>query len=124
MSIENSGKQPEPKNPEPISMANIPLALGCILDDVSQIKPMVTLLSQHLGIGSAGTKRVTIKEAALFLSVTERAIRKMVKERTIPYYVRNGILYFFEKELLEWVKGNRVATFEEEFKLNRRHSRR
>lgn len=98
---------------EPVSISDVPLAIGCILDDVAEIKSKIELLSQHLGIGAAGTKPVTIKEAAVFLSVSEGVIRKMIREQSIPFYRRNGKTYFFEKELLEWVKESRVATIDE-----------
>lgn len=93
---------------------SISLALGCLIDDVAEIKSKVDHLMQHLGMGAAGLKPVTVVEAAKFLSLSERQVRKMVKERSIPYYERNGKIYFFEKELMEWIKGSRVATFEEE----------
>lgn len=125
MLMEKSERELEMKEHEPISMENIPLAMGCLLDDMAQVKSILTLLSQHLGIGSAGTKPVTINEAAQFLSISERSLKKMVRERTIPYYQRNGKTYFFEKELLEWVKASRVATLNEELgKRNIRYNRR
>lgn len=110
---------------EPVSMENIPLAVGCLLDDLAEIKSIVMGISQHIGIGATGTKPVTICDAAQFLSLSERQIKKMIKERSIPYYERNGKIYFFEKELLEWVKANRVSTLDEELrKRNSRYNRR
>ena len=110
---------------EPVSAKNIPLALGCIMDDVAEIKNKVDFLMQHLGMGAAGLKPVTIKEAATFLSVSESKIRKMIREHNIPYYERNGKKYFFEKELLEWVKESRVATIDEQLhSYNLRQRRR
>lgn len=99
---------------EPVSTENIPLAIGCIMDDVAEIKYKVDFLMQHLGMGATGLKPVTIKEAASFLSVSESVIRRMIRENSIPYYERNGKKYFFEKELLEWVKENRVPTIDEQ----------
>lgn len=103
----------ENRTNETVSIENMPLAMGCILDDVADIKSKIDFLLQHLGMGAAGIKPVTIKEAAVFLSVSEGVIRKMVREQSIPYYRRNGNTYFFEKELLDWVKESRVATLDE-----------
>ena len=100
---------------EKVNPNNIPLALGCLLDDVADLKCIVNELYKHLGIGAAGTKPVTIKEAAEYLSITPRAVNKMVRERSIPYYERNGTIYFFEKELKEWIKATRVAPFDEKY---------
>lgn len=109
---------------EPVNAENIPLALGCIMDDVAEIKEKVDFLMEHLGMGAAGLKPVTIKEAATFLSVSESMIRKMVRENSIPYYQRNGKKYFFEKELLEWIKESRVPTIDEQLRRYNHRQRR
>lgn len=113
---DNSIKSADKATKEPVSAENIPLALDSIMDDVAEIKNKVDFLIQHLGIGAAGLKPVTIKGASMFLSVSESKIRKMIREHSIPYYERNGIKYFFEKELLEWVKEGRVATIDEQLR--------
>lgn len=97
-----------------LAQKNIPLVLGSIMDDVAEIKSKIDFLMQHLGMGAAGLRPVTIKEAAAFLSVSESVIGRMIRERSIPYYKRNGKKYFFEKELLEWIKESRVPTIDEQ----------
>lgn len=77
--LTNAAKKLNDRSNEPVSMENLPLAIGCILDDVAEIKSVVAFLSQHLGIGAAGTKPVTIQEAAEYLSTTERAVKKWLK---------------------------------------------
>lgn len=59
-------KNVEMRTNEPVSMENIPLAIGCILDDISQIQSKIDFLVQHLGLGAVGIKPVTLKEAAVF----------------------------------------------------------
>lgn len=107
---------------EALDAKDVPLVLGCLMDDVAEIKSKLDFLLQNLGMGAAGIKPVTIKEVAVFLSVSENVVRKMVREMSIPYYRRGGKTYFFEKELLEWVKDSRVATMDEQ--LNTFNSRR
>lgn len=114
MEDKNSENALEKRMNEPVRKENIPLALGCLLDDVAEIKSKLDFLLQHLGMGALGIKPVTIKEAAEFLSVSESVIRSKVKTHSIPHYKRNGKTYFFEKELLEWVRDSRVATIDEE----------
>lgn len=94
------------------------------MDDVAEIKEKVDFLMQHLGMSAAGLKPVTIKEAATFLSVSEWMIRRMVRENSIPYYERNGKKYFFEKELLEWIKETRVPTIDEQLRRYNHRQRR
>lgn len=121
---DNSIKCADNASKEPVSAENIPLALGCIMDDVAEIKEKVDFLMQRLGMGAAGLKPVTIKEAATFLSVSEWMIRRMVRENGIPYYERNGKKYFFEKELLEWIKESRVPTIDEQLRRYNHRQRR
>lgn len=122
---DNPIKCGDKESKEPVNTENIPIAVGCIMDDVAEIKNKIDFLMRHLGMGTSGLKPVTIKEAALFLSVSESAIRKMIRENSIPYYERNGKKYFFEKELLEWVKESRVSTIDEQLhKYNFRQRRR
>lgn len=103
----NSIKCADNASKEPVSAENIPLALGCIMDDVAEIKEKVDFLMQHLGMGAAGLKPVTIKEAATFLSVSEWMIRRMVRENSIPYYERNGKKYFLKRNC--WNGSKRVV---------------
>lgn len=107
-------KSSENASKESFSAENIPLVLGSIMDDVAEIKSKIDFLMQHLGMGAAGLRPVTIKEAAAFLSVSESVIGRMIREHSIPYYKRNGKKYFFEKELLEWIKESRVPTIDEQ----------
>lgn len=121
---DNSIKCADNASREPVSAENIPFALGCIMDDVAEIKEKIDFLMQHLGMGASGLKPVTIKEAAIFLSVSESVIRRMVRENSIPYYERGGKKYFFEKELLEWVKESRVPTIDEQLRRYNHRQRR
>lgn len=107
---------------EAVDAKDMPLAVGCLMDDVAEIKGKLDFLLQNLGMGAAGIKPVTIKEAAAFLSVSENVVRRMVREMSIPYYRRGGKTYFFEKELLEWVRESRVAAIDE--RLNNFNFRR
>lgn len=107
MDENNSEKSLQGRTNEPVSIQNTPLALGCIMDDVAEIREKLDFLSQHLGIGAAGTKPVTIKEAAEFLSSSESKIRRLVREHSIPFYRRGGITYFFLKK--NFWNGSRKA---------------
>ncbi len=46
--------------------------------------------------------KMGIKEAALYLNITEKSLYKNVK--VIPHHKKHGQLYFFESELIEYLK--------------------
>lgn len=54
---------------------------------------------------------LTVKEAALFMGVTEQTVRKQVRRKEIPAYKPNqNKLYFKKSELEDWMLSNRVKT--------------
>lgn len=53
----------------------------------------------------------TVKEAALFMGVTEQTVRNQVRRKEIPAYKPNqNKLYFKKSELEDWMLRNRVKT--------------
>lgn len=55
---------------------------------------------------------LTSDEAATYLGVSKSCLYKMTMGRKIPYYKSEGgkLCYFDRLELIEWMKGHRVAT--------------
>lgn len=55
---------------------------------------------------------LTSDEAAAYLGVSKSCLYKMTMGRKIPYYKSEGgkLCYFDRLELIEWMKGHRVAT--------------
>ena len=55
---------------------------------------------------------LTSDEAAAYLGVSKSCIYKLTMGRKIPHYKSEGgkLCYFDRQELIEWMKGHRVAT--------------
>lgn len=54
---------------------------------------------------------MTLKEAAIFLGMTNSSLYKMTHNKVLPYYRPNGKMVYFEKsELLKWVRQAPVAS--------------
>lgn len=49
-------------------------------------------------------KALTIKEAASFAGCADTTIRKAFRERKIKGHRQAGRLYFFEEDILNWIK--------------------
>lgn len=58
---------------------------------------------------------LTTDEAAAYLGVSKSCLYKLTMSRKIPYYKSEGgkLCYFDRQELIEWMKGHRVATSNE-----------
>ena len=60
-----------------------------------------------------GKDLLSTAECAFYLGVTACHVRHMASDRKIPYYKRNGKLYFSKSELEQWIKTERIpADFE------------
>lgn len=57
-----------------------------------------------------GKDLLSTAECAFYLGVTACHVRHMASNRKIPYYKRNGKLYFSKAELDEWIKAERIPT--------------
>lgn len=110
------------KEEKDINPENIPEAITCILGDLTEIRSQIDFIANKLGLGVTSLKPITIEEAANFLSMTERAINKLVKNKEIPHYIRGNKVYFFEKELYEWINKGRIAPWNEKLSNYNRRS--
>jgi hypothetical protein len=54
-----------------------------------------------------------VKDAAAFLSRSEGAIRNMVLRKQIPFVKKAGPLYFFQSDLIAWLRQGPGVTLEE-----------
>lgn len=57
---------------------------------------------------------LTADEACAFLGITKSYLYKLTHRHEIPFYRPNGKLIYFErKDLMAWMRRNRVATYDE-----------
>ena len=55
-------------------------------------------------------KPINSNSAAAVLNLQLPTLYSLVSKRLIPHYKQAKKLYFFESELVEWIKANRVST--------------
>ena len=55
----------------------------------------------------------SINEIANYLKLARATVYKMTCDRKIPYYKRNGKLYFVKKEIFDWLTEGRRVTIDE-----------
>lgn len=69
--------------------------------------------SQNRNFNNCVDELLTIKQAAVLLTLTTPTIYGLVQRREIPFSKRGKRLYFSKKELLEWVAEGRKKTVSE-----------
>ena len=50
---------------------------------------------------------MTVDDCAVMLTKSKDTIRKYVANRTIPFYKKNGSVYFLRSEILKWLKDGK-----------------
>jgi len=61
-----------------------------------------------------GKEVLNLEEAAIFLGITKSSLYKMTDEQTIPFYrPRGDLVYFEKKDLLAWLRKNKIMSKEE-----------
>lgn len=46
---------------------------------------------------------MTVEDCALMLSKSKETIRKYIASESIPFYKKNGSIYFLRSEILNWL---------------------
>lgn len=50
---------------------------------------------------------LNLDECASFLGKSVHTLKKYVKDRVVPHYKKEGSVYFFKSEILEWIKDGK-----------------
>lgn len=96
---------------EELDERNMPRALNYLINEVSELRSMLDDMKRQLQLDYDRRRPITIEKAAEVLSLKERAVKKLVKEGSIPYYKMGTTYYFFEEEIIEYVKKTRVKPY-------------
>ena len=58
---------------------------------------------------------IGIEDACRILEQTTNGINKMVRNQTIPHYLKGKKVYLFEDELIKWVEDDRIQPIQEKY---------
>ncbi len=105
---------------EELTLQNVPKAVNYLINEIAEMRVMLEHIEKQLGLGVDKHRPIGIIDACRILDQSERAVSKMVRSRSIPHYIQDKKLYFFEDELIKWVESSKVKTFTEEYNLRRR----
>lgn len=108
------------KEKEELTLDNVPKAVNYLINEIAEMRVLLESMEKQLGLGVHKHRPISIEDACDVLGQTKNAVNKMIRNRTIPHYVKGKKIYFFEDELIKWVENSRVKTYAEEYANRRR----
>lgn len=95
-----------------ITFERLPEVVGIILESLERIERQLAEQANNKSV-SDSDKALTVKEAAEFLDLAVPTIYTMVSKGLIPYNKKSKRIYFFKKELVDYLHSGRKRTVEE-----------
>jgi len=65
------------------------------------------------GLGVDKHRLIVIEDACRILKQTKNGLNKMIRNRSVPHYLKGETVYFFEDELVKWVGKDPVQTYQD-----------
>ncbi len=98
-------------NSNDISFENLPRAVAHLVSEIAEIKFLV----ERKEIPLIPPKRIPIDidAACQIIGKAKPTVYTLVRTRKIPCYKNGKKLYFFEDELLEWIRNGKRKTLSE-----------
>lgn len=90
---------------------DVPQAIGRLIEEFGILKRMLS--EQQSTSIPQEEKPINADAAADFLDLAKPTLYSKVSRREIPFHKRNGRLYFFKSELLEYLKEGQVKTLQQ-----------
>lgn len=94
-----------------ISFENLPSAVAHLNNQVEELKELI-LRKESVSIPQKKTP-IDIEKAYEIIGKAKPTVYTLVRTRQIPCYKSGKKLYFFEDELLEWIRNGRRKTMVE-----------
>ena len=100
---------------EELTLLNVPKAVNYLINEIAEMRVLLEHIESQLGLGVDKHQPIGIEDACRILDQTKNGINKMVRNCSIPHYLKEKKVYFFEDELVKWVEKDRVPTFQEKY---------
>lgn len=100
---------------EELTMQNVPKAVNYLINEIAEMRVLLEHIESQLGLGVDKHRPIGIEDACRILDQTKNGINKMVRNCSVPHYLKEKKVYFFEDELVKWVEKDRVSTFQEKY---------
>lgn len=97
-----------------ISFDEMPVALAKIMDDIKTIKIAVTKDNGSGTTDSPDTRvPISIDRACEIVGKSKNTMYRYTSQGRIPHCKKGKTIYFFEDDLMEWIREGRCDTIED-----------
>lgn len=105
---------------ENITFEQLPQAVSMLIEKVSLLTDRVEKVLGTPQQNGEGHNLLSLNEVAALLGKSSSTIYSMTSEKRIPYHKRGNKLYFFEDEIIGWIKQGGTSGAANESEINRR----
>ena len=109
----------KPNEKEELTSQNVPKAVNYLINEIAEMRVLLEHIESQLGLGVDKHRPIGIDDACRILDQTKNGINKLIRNCTIPHYLKENKVYFFEDELVKWVEKDRIQTFQEKYENKR-----
>ena len=106
---------------EELTLQNVPRAVNYLINEIAEMRILLEHIESQLGLGVDKHRPIGIEDAGRILDQTKNGINKLVRNCSIPHYLKGKKVYFFEDELVKWVEKDRIQTLQEKYSNRRLH---
>lgn len=104
---------------EELTLQNVPKAVNYLINEIAEMRVLLEHIESQLGLGVDKHRPIGIDHACEILDQTKNGINKLIRNCTVPHYLKENKVYFFEDELVKWVEKDRIQTFQEKYENKR-----
>lgn len=109
----------KPDDKEELTLQAVPKAVNYLINEIAEMRVLLEHIESQLGLGVDKHRPIGIEAACKILDQTMHGINKMIRNCSVPHYLKGNKVYFFEDELVKWVEKDRIQTFEEKYTSRR-----
>ena len=106
---------------EELTLQNVPRAVNYLINEIAEMRILLEHIESQLGLGVDKHRPIGIEDAGRILDQTKNGMNKLVRNCSIPHYLKRKKVYFFEDELVKWVEKDRIQTLQEKYSNRRLH---
>lgn len=100
---------------EELTLPNVPKAVNYLINEIAEMRILLEHIESQLGLGVDKHRPIGIEDACRILDQTIHGMNKMIRNCSVPHYLKGKKVYFFEDELVKWVEKDRIQTFQEKY---------
>jgi hypothetical protein len=101
---------------EELTLQNVPKAVNYLINEIAEMRVLLEHVESQLGLGVDKHRPIGIEDACRILQQTKNGINKMIRNQSIPHYVKGNKIYFFEDELVKWVEKDPVHIYQDKYR--------